>query len=500
MKYSLGIDVGTSSAKGVLFSKGVTPVAQATAEYPTYFPNENWAQQKPEDWWKAAIDIVQNILQKSTIDPGEIGALSISCQAPTVLLLDKKGEALYDGLIWMDRRSEEECTCLSEKVGRKRIFEITGTRLDPYYVYPELLWMKRHEPQLFEKADVLLQVNGYINYKLTGVYSLDMVHASHTQMYDVEKHCWSKELFQAIGVDEGLFPPVYECMEKIGEVTKEAAMLTGLKEGTAVLCGTVDGAAAVLEAGVTGGGNAVEMTGTSSGLMIAFEDMRTSENMAHQYSIVPGGHILYGAMSTTGASYKWFKEQLYDHDRAQRDAYAHMDEEIWNEAPDPTKLLFLPYMQGERCPIWDTNAKGVFLGMNLSTTRAQMMRAILEGVGFALRDNVEEAKKVGVTLHSLCSVGGCSSSILWTKIKASILKLPISIPKHTLGAPGGLGMMNAVYLGEYPDLKEAAKSVSSKGTIVDPVDGWMEHYEKMYTIYHKCYGDLKERFLSLSRL
>lgn len=500
MAYSLGIDIGTSSAKGVLFSKGVTPVAQASAEYPTYFPQESQAQQKPEDWWKAVVSVIRSILCKSDVDSGEIGVISISCQAPTVLLLNKKGEALCDGIIWMDRRSGDECGWLAEKAGKKRIFEITGTRLDPYYVYPELLWIKRHKPEAFAQADVLLQVNGYINFMLTGVYSLDLVHASHTQMYDVKNHCWSKELFDVIGADMGIFPPIHGCMERIGGVTKEAAKLTGLKEGTAVLCGTVDGAAAVLEAGVTGGGNAVEMTGTSSGLMIAFEEMKTSENMAHQYSIVPGGHILYGAMSATGASYKWFREQIYDHERVVKDAYIHMDDEIQREAPEPTRLLFLPYMQGERCPVWDTNAKGVFLGMNLSTVRAQMMRAVLEGVGFALRDNAEEAKKAGVEIHSLCSVGGCSKSRLWTKIKASILNIPISVPEYTLGAPGGLGMMNAVYLGEYPDLKEAAVSASPRTTQINPEEEWVEHYEKMYQIYHKCYGDLQKRFLDLSQV
>ena len=500
MSYSLGIDIGTGSAKGVLFSAGVKPVAQAQAEYPTYFPQAGWAQQKAGDWWKAVVEVIHRLIQESGIGSRDIGAVSVSCQAPTVLLLGKDGEPVYDALIWMDRRSEEECAWLAEHVGRERIFEITGTRLDPYYVYPELLWMKRHEPEAFQKAEILLQVNGYINYKLTGRYSLDPVHASHTQMYDVQKHCWSQELFDAIGVSTELFPPVTGCMEEIGKVSAKAAALTGLAEGTPVLCGTVDGAAAVLEAGVTGGGNAVEMTGTSSGLMIAFEELRTAPNMAHQYSIVPGGHILYGAMSTTGASYKWFRDQLYDHDKRLKDPYGKMEDEILREAPDPTDLIFLPYMQGERCPIWDTDAKGVFLGLNLRTTRAQMMRAVMEGVGFALRDNAEEAKKAGVQLTSLRSVGGCTGSPLWTEIKASILDMPIAVPEQTLGAPGGLGMMNAVWLGEYPTLQEAAARVQGRMQVIKPRPAWTQYYQDMYEIYHSCYGALRESFSALSQL
>ena len=500
MKYSLGIDIGTGSAKGILFSAGIRPEAQASAEYPTCFPRAGWAQQKPEDWWDAVIKVVRRILKESAVSAKDIGVISVSCQAPTVLLLDENGEPVYDALIWMDRRSEAECSWLEQKVGRERIFEITGTRLDPYYVYPELLWMKKNEPEAFRKAEILLQVNGYINYKLTGRYSLDPVHASHTQMYDVRKHCWSQELFDAIGVDIELFPPVYECTQKIGEVNEEAAFLTGLAEGTPVLCGTVDGAAAVLEAGVTGGGNAVEMTGTSSGLMIAFEDLKTAPNMAHQYSIVPGGHILYGAMSTTGASYKWFRDQLYDHERLLKDPYGQMEKEILREAPDPTELIFLPYMQGERCPVWDTNARGVFLGMNLGTTRTQMMRSVLEGVAFALRDNVEEAKKAGVSVSSLRSVGGCTGSLLWTKIKASVLNMPIAVPKQTMGAPGGLGIMNAVWLGEHATIQEAAAGIQTEMQIIQPEEEWIEHYQKMYEIYHSCYGDLKECFSAISRL
>ena len=173
-------------------------------------------------------------------------------------------------------------------------------------------------------------------------------------------------------------------------------------------------------------------------------------------------------MSTTGASYKWFRDQLYDHDKRLKDPYGKMEDEILREAPDPTDLIFLPYMQGERCPIWDTDAKGVFLGLNLRTTRAQMMRAVMEGVGFALRDNAEEAKKAGVQLTSLRSVGGCTGSPLWTEIKASILDMPIAVPEQTLGAPGGLGMMNAVWLGEYPTLQEAAARVQGRMQVIKP--------------------------------
>lgn len=500
LKYSLGIDIGTSSAKGVLFAPGVRPVAQASAEYETLLPQPGWAQQKPDDWWNASVSVIRTLLRKSGVAPEQIKVVSVSCQAPTVLLLDKSGTPLYDAIIWMDRRSEAECAELAKAVGRERIFAITGTRLDPYYVYPELLWVKNHVPEVLEQADVLLQVNGYINYKLTGQYSLDAVHASHTQMYDVQKHCWSEEFFEAIGVSPSLFPPVTECTELIGTVTAQAAELTGLCEGTAVLSGTVDGAAAVLEAGVTGGGSAVEMTGTSTGLMIAFDEMKTSPNMAHQYSIVPGKHILYGAMSATGASYKWARQQIFDHAGTQPNAYASMDAEILREAPEPTDLLFLPYLQGERSPIWDSNARGVYLGLTLSTTRAQLLRAVLEGAGFALRDNAEEAKKAGVSIQSLRSVGGCSTSELWTKIKASILNCPIDVPEQTMGAPGGLGMMMAVWLGEYESLEQAAAQCRPAAKRVEPDPRWAAYYDKLYVLYHAAYGRLKPMFDDLAQL
>ncbi len=500
LKYSLGIDIGTSSAKGVLFAPGVRPVAQATAEYETQFPHPGWAQQKPDDWWDATVTVIRELLGKSGVASEQIKVVSVSCQAPTVLLLDKRGIPLCDAIIWMDRRSEAECAYLADVVGRERIFEVTGTRLDPYYVYPELLWVKKNIPAALEQADVLLQVNGYINYKLTGNYSLDAVHASHTQMYDVQKHCWSEELFDAIGVSPSLFPQVTECTDLIGTVSAQAAALTGLCEGTAVLSGTVDGAAAVLEAGVTGGGSAVEMTGTSTGLMIAFDELKTSPNMAHQYSIVPGKHILYGAMSTTGASYKWARQQIFDHAGQRANAYADMDAEILREAPKPTELLFLPYLQGERCPLWDSNAKGVYFGLTLSTTRAQLLRATLEGVGFALRDNAEEAKKAGVSIHSLRSVGGCSTSELWTKIKASILNCPIDVPEQTLGAPGGLGMMMAVWLGEYESLEQAAVQCRPAARRVEPDLEWVGHYNKMYALYHAAYGCMKPLFDDLAQL
>ena len=500
MNYSIGIDIGTTTVKCILFGEKAQVIAEAGKEYGTLLPEPSWAQQNPEDWWDAVVESIRIILAKSWVKPQDIKVISVSSQAPAVLPVTKEGKPLHDALIWMDRRSIEEYNILKATVGEQKIFDITGNRLDTYFTLTELMWFIRKHPEIMDKCYKVLQVNGYVNFKLTGEFTIDDTHASLTQIYDVHQKCWSKELLEAIGADEDLMPRVCDCMAPIGNVSLEAAKLTGLSASTVVLAGAVDATAAALEMGVYSDGKAAEMTGTSSVVLIGFDTLVTGKELSYLKGRSANSTLLYGAMNSAGGSLRWFRDALYGGETMKKDAYPRMNQEIESMAKRPTNLIFLPYMAGERAPIWDPDARGTFMGLNLNTSRAEMIRAIMEGACYALQNNLEQAEKMGLPICDILCCGGCSKSDIWLKIKASVIKKPIKIPKVNLGAPAGLAYMNAAYMGEYGTPEEASDDAMKIKKIVEPVKEWIPVYEELYQVYLESYQALKNQFKTLASI
>lgn len=497
MIYTLGIDIGTTNVKSVLFGEGPRAAAEATYEYPTAFPAPSWAQQNPDHWWEGAIATIRSVLSQSGIDAANIKAVAVSCQSPCALLVDRDGSPLHDALIWMDRRSTEELELLDRTVGSQRIFEITGNRLDTYFMLSELLWFKRRHPELLEKTWKILQANGYVNLKLTGEFTIDSSNLSLTQVNDLKEKKWSRALLDAVGVDPSIVPKVFDCGEVIGSVTQQAAVLTGLKAGTPVLAGAVDASVAALEAGVQQN-IALEMTGTSSVMLIGLDKPLTTISLSHLSGINDHTHYLYGAMSSTGGSLKWFRDTLYGGETPEKDAYVRMDTEVLRDAPEPSHLLFLPYMVGERAPIWNPDARGVFFGLSMGTGRAQMIRAIMEGAAFALLDNLGEAEKTGLRPQQIYVLGGCSNSDIWLKIKASVINREIIVPCNTLGAPGGLACLMAAYTGEFDTPEQAAAAGFRAAKRIEPVAAWVPWYKELYQEFKRLYESVEPNFKSLS--
>ena len=498
MSYSIGIDIGTTTVKCILFGEKAKVVAEAGKEYGTLLPEPSWAQQDPDDWWRAVVECIRVILAKSWVNAEDIRVISVSSQAPAVLPVTKEGKPLHDALIWMDRRSVEEYEIIKETVGARRVFEITGNRLDTYFTLTELMWFIRNHPEIMEKCFKVLQVNGYVNYKLTGEFTIDDTHASLTQLYDVHRDCWSRELLDAIGADVDLMPQVYDCMAPIGHVSAEAAELTGLSTGTVVLAGAVDATAAGLEMGVYSGGRVAEMTGTSSVVLIGFDELVTGEELSYLKGRAKNSTLLYGAMNSAGGSLRWFRDALYGGETMKKDAYPRMNREV--RAKRPSRIIFLPYMAGERAPIWDPDARGTFIGLNLNTSRAELIRAIMEGACFALQDNLDQAAKMGLPIKDIICCGGCSRSDIWLKIKASVIGKEIKLPEVNLGAPAGLAYMNAAYMGEYSTPEEASDANLRIKKVVEPVREWIPMYRELYQVYLESYQSLKRQFKNLARI
>jgi xylulokinase len=485
----LGVDVGTTAVKAALFAPDGRLLGSAAVEYPTSYVRPGWVEQDPEDWWRAAVAAIGGALEEARRP--RVAAVCVSAQAPTLLPLDERGRPLRPALIWMDRRAEAACAKLRETVGEELVREVTGNRIDPFFVAPKLLWLRTSEPGLFARTRALVQATGYLVLRLTGELTLDRQHASLLSLRDLRSDEWSEPLLEAVGVSPDLFPRVVEADEPVGAVTAEAAADTGLEDGTPVAGGTVDGAAAALEAGAVDPGQAAEMTGTSTVLMLALAEPRSEPAFIAMRHAARGRRLLLGAIVASGASLRWLR------DRLGAGSFDELTAEAAEVPPGGDGLVFLPYMMGERSPIWDSDARGVLAGLTLATGRGELVRAVLEGAAFAVRHNVETAAAAGIAVCELRSVGGGARSRLWCQIKADVLGVPVLLPQTTVGAPFGDAALAGVAAGAFADVRELLGAIRI-GERFEPRPELRGRYDELYGAYRSAYHGLRDTFRRLA--
>jgi xylulokinase len=501
--YLVGIDIGTTGAKVVLADAQGRIVAQAGEEYPTHFPHAAAAEQDPADWWRATCRIVRRVLGAGGIDPQQVAAVCVSDQAPSLVAVDRTGAPLGPALIWMDRRAEPQCTWLRAAVGADRIAAINGGRIDPYFLAPKLLWLRDHAPELYAACHQVLQANGYIVYRLCGAFSMDRAVGPLTMLFDGARGDWSPDLIAAMGLDRAKLPPVFPCAAVVGAVTTSAAAATGLAAGTPVLAGMVDGAAAAIEAGLVRCGQAVEMTGQSTVLLIGSDRPYQGVDLFPLGHAIDDLHLVVGAQVASGGALRWFRDQLGDAEVREAaalglDPFDLLSRAAASSPPGAHGLVFLPYLYGERSPIWDTNARGVLFGLSLATQKADIVRAIMEGAAFGLRHNVEAAADGGFAPHTLACVGGGARSAVWNQIKADILQRPISLPAAAAGAAMGDAIVAAAGAGIYASVAEAVTHMVAEGVTFTPRPAYAAIYDELYRIYRNLYGALRPEFVRLA--
>ncbi len=349
----------------------------------------------------------------------------------------------------------------------------------------------------------VLQANGYIVLQLTGVFCMDSSHGPLTLFYDSERRKWSEELVDAMGIDPAKLPPIVACAEVVGTVTAAAAEATGLAAGTPVVAGMTDGTAAGIEVGLVRPGDAAEMTGQSTVLLICSDRPYLGKDLIPLGHPTPGLHLVVGALVASGGALRWFRDQLGETERmeAERrgvDPFDLLGAAAAQSPPGANRLIFLPYMYGERSPIWDTNARGVFFGLSLATKKGDLVRAIMEGAAFGLRHNVDAALAAGFTLDNLACVGGGARSMLWNQIKADVLNRPIHLPRAAVGAPMGDAIVAAVGAGLYGSLEEAVGQMVGAGQNFEPEPGTVKIYDRLYKIYRDLYPALRDIFRELA--
>jgi xylulokinase len=500
----LGIDVGTTAVKAVLIDVAGSVLATASQEYPTHHVAPGWVEQDPEDWWSAVVSVIRQVADAVPAAKQEVAAIAVSSQAPTLLAVDTCGRPLRNALIWMDRRAEAEARYFEQTLGFSTITGLTGNRPDPFYVAPKILWLQRREPKVFADTHLFLQITGFINYRLSGEFSLDAAHAGLLLLRDATG-AWVPQLCTACCVEPEQFPPVHDGHTIIGNITREAAELVGLRAGIPICAGTVDGAAAALEAGVVDPGTAAEMTGTSTVLIMPATLNVIEPAFITMPHALPGRKLLLGAMTSTGASLRWFLDQFGDAERenARAQGTDAFDELVGLAASVPAGndgLIFLPYMMGERSPIWNTGARGVLSGLSLGTTKGAIVRAILEGSAFALRHNLEVAASAGLAVDSIRSVGGGARSKLWNQIKADVLGRTILLPESAVGAAYGSALLAGVAAGLLPGSGKAfARRVRIKERF-EPDNENYQRYTDLYAVFRNSYEKLKPCFDETARL
>ena len=486
-EYILGLDIGTSACKAAVFDKSGNVIISQTGAYNIYYQKNGWVEQKPEEWWITVCKIAKNIFATGKINPKDIKSIGIDGQSWSAIMIDKSGEVLFDNPIWMDTRAAQICDEIKNTAGEKNILELCGNPVAPTYTAPKILWFKRNFPEKFNKTYKVLQSNSYIIYKLTGKFSQDLSQCYGLCFYDMRKKIWDKNMAETLGIDIDLMPDIYNCHDIVGKVTREAADLTGLTEGTPVVAGGVDSAAGTLGAGVISDGETQEQGGQSGGMSICQNEYKPHEKLIMCNHVVPGKYLLQGGTVGGGASYKWLRENFFPDF-----SFSEMDE-FANKVPAGSDgVIFLPYMAGERSPVWDSNAKGVFYGFDFSKTKSHFIRSVMEGVAYSLLHNLKTAEETGGIIRTLYSNGGSANSDLWMQIKSDVTNKPIAVPLSDISTTLGAAILAGVAVGIYSGFSDAVKNtVIIKKTFYPKIENH-EIYMKRYGIYREIYENLRE--------
>jgi xylulokinase len=492
----LGIDIGSSACKVAAFSVNGTVLAQSNAEYAIYYPQPGWAEQNPEEWWQAVCKAIKQILQSGKVKAKEVRGIGIDGQSWSAIAVDKKGKVLHNTPIWMDTRAKEICDEIARKIGEERLFETSGNPLQPSYTLPKILWYKKYLPDIYSRIDKILQSNSFIGFRLTGVCSQDSSQGYGFACYNMLKGCWDKALCIELGVNPAFLPEIVPCHQVIGKVTAKAAEETGLATGTPVVAGGIDCACGTLGVGVINPGQTQEQGGQAGGMSICIDNYKADKRLILSHHVVPGLWLLQGGTVGGGGVVKWFEKEFCAAEReiAARQgnsSFEEIDKEAKNIHAGSDGLVFLPYMAGERSPIWDKSAKGVYYGIDFSKTRAHFARASMEGVAYSLKHNLDIAEGIGVKVETLCAMGGAANSRLWTQIKADVTGKHIVVPSSDTASALGAAILAGVGTGVYRDFHDAVNKTLHVKREHTPDLEKHKTYQKGYAIYLSLYNNLK---------
>ncbi len=482
----IGVDLGTSAVKLLLMNGEGKIQKIVSKEYPLYFPNPGWSEQKPEDWWKGTMEGLEELL--SECDKSQVAGISFGGQMHGLVILDKDDNVIRPALLWNDGRTYEECDYLNNVIGKDKLSEYTANISFTGFTAPKILWIKNKEPENFAKIAKIMLPKDYIAYKLTGVHCTDVSDASGMLLFDVKNRKWSEEMCEICGVTQDQLADVYESYESVGTVLPEIADALGIPQDVKVAAGAGDNAAAAVGTGTVGDGMCNISLGTSGTIFISSEKFGVDKNNAlHAFAHADGHYHLMGCMLSAASCNKWWMDEIIK------------TKDYGKEQENITKLgenhvYFLPYLMGERSPHNNPNARATFIGMTMDTTREDMTQAVLEGVAFGLRDSLEVARSLGIKIERTKICGGGAKSPLWKRMIANIMNLKVDVIESEEGPALGGAMLAAVACGEYESVEAAAEKIVKIVGTVEPEADLVAKYEERYQQFKKIYPACKPVF------
>jgi xylulokinase len=508
MAYWLGLDVGTTGSRAVIIDESGTVRAAASADHaPMVQPEPTWAEQDPRDWWRAAQEAIGAALRQGGIQGREIAGIGLSGQMHGAVLLDGKNEVIRPAIIWCDQRSQAQADWFTERIGAARLKEITCNPALTGFTVPKLLWVRDHEPEKYGRMRMLLLPKDYIRFRLTGAFFTEVSDASGTLLLDVPGRRWSPFILDALELTQEQLPAVAESHETTARIDAQAAATTGLSAGTPVVGGGGDQAAGGVGNGIVEPG-IVSSTIGSSGVVFAYTDAPHLDLAGRVHTFchaVEGRWHVMGVTQGAGLSFRWFRDnfgavELERAKRAGTDPYDLLTAEAASAPAGCEGLIYLPYMMGERTPHLDPLARGVFFGLTARHTRAHMVRAILEGVAFSLRDSLEIFGEMGVASEQIRASGGGGRSALWRQIQADVFGREMVTINATEGSAYGAALLAATGTGRFSSIQEACRSAIRITDRCVPDPGRARLYEDYYGVYRKLYVQLRESFRTVAAI
>ena len=479
----IGIDLGTSAVKLLLMDGEGNIKNIVSKEYPLYFPNPGWSEQKPEDWYEQSMAGMKELLDG--FDKSQVAGISFGGQMHGLVILDKDDNVIRPALLWNDGRTFEECDYLNNVIGKEKLSEYTANISFTGFTAPKILWIKNKEPENFAKIAKIMLPKDYIAYKLTGVHCTDVSDASGMLIFDVKNRKWSKEMCDICGITEDQLATCYESYEAVGTVLPEIAAELGIPATVKVAAGAGDNAAAAVGTGTVGDNMCNISLGTSGTIFISSKNFGVDKyNALHSFAHADGSYHLMGCMLSAASCNKWWMDEII----GTKD-YAAEQKAI--DKLGENHVYFLPYLMGERSPHNNPNARGTFIGMTMDTTRADMTQAVLEGVAFALRDSFEVAKSLGIKIERTKICGGGAKSPLWKKMIANILNVKVDVIESEEGPALGGAMLAAVACGEYANVEEVAAKIVKVIDTVEPEAELVAKYEERYNQFKQIYPACK---------
>lgn len=482
----IGIDLGTSAVKLLLMNEKGEIQNIVSKEYPLYFPHPGWSEQHPEDWFLQSVEGLKELT--ADCDKSQVAGISFGGQMHGLVALDSKDQVIRPAILWNDGRTGEETDYLNQVVGKEKLSECTANIAFAGFTAPKILWMKKHEPENFERICKIMLPKDYLAYRLSGSFCTDVSDASGMLLMDVKNRCWSEEMLAICGITKEQLPKLYESYEVVGTLKPEIAEELGFGKEVKVIAGAGDNAAAAVGTGTVGDGRCNISLGTSGTIFISSQKFGVDQNNAlHSFAHADGSYHLMGCMLSAASCNKWWSEEIL-----KTKDYAAEQSGITKLGEN--NVFYLPYLMGERSPHNNPDARAMFIGMSMDTTREEMTQAVLEGVAFGLRDSLEVARSLGIRIERTKICGGGAKSPLWKKMIANIMNLKVDVIESEEGPALGGAMLAAVGCGEYPDVETIAEKLVKVVDTVEPDAELVEKYEKKYQKFRKIYPTVKNLF------